>query len=116
VGDNDAEMCVICEEFFEGLCYCDKCGKDGCEGCVKPVKAGDEWWCSECADASKKGLPHLCPQCEGTKICDVTWIGSSSFPSGTVKDAKCDLCDGQGYTKNRMKPITRVVGWESADE
>ena len=65
-------------------------------------------------------LPYKCPKCNGQGYLVREYNGyPSGLPdSGSVYEAaydyrKCDLCDGMGYTKKEMKPITetKIVGW-----
>jgi DNA-directed RNA polymerase subunit RPC12/RpoP len=54
---------------------------------------------------------YRCPKCEGKGF--VTIKTPDIYGSeGCVKDIKCDLCKGTGFTDKRMKPRMVQDGWE----
>lgn len=47
------------------------------------------------------------------KTCQIVWVYQPGY-----KDEQCDLCNGQGYTRDKYQPKVKVIndGWEKVDE
>lgn len=73
-----------------------------------------------------KGLFHKCPACNGKGYTEEKY---SKYPggypdSGSVdwekypeyvgwRNVDCKVCDRKGYTSKKLKPITKIVGYEA---
>ena len=55
------------------------------------------------------GRPNLCPKCNGTGSAQTTQVETDAK---SILTGACDLCNGNGYTAKRFKPVTKVVGYE----
>ena len=70
-------------------------------------------------DELTRECPYKCPKCAGRGYVKVEYNG---YPSGlpdsgfvyeaAYRDEKCNLCNGTGWTKVKMKPKLVQDGWE----
>ncbi len=55
---------------------------------------------------------HVCPKCNGRGSVEVIKAGEWGYTPDTIKDEVCDVCNGKGYTLKKLKPVTKIVGYE----
>lgn len=81
---------------------------------------GKDTTLGEIFDKVANGRIHKCPKCKGKGTITIEY---NAYPkglpdSGFVYEAgyrkeECDLCDGQGYTKEKYTPKMVRDGWVS---
>lgn len=60
-----------------------------------------------------KDRSNRCPNCGGRGFVTIRTLDIYGS-EGCVKDIKCDLCKGTGFTNKKMKPRMVQDGWEEA--
>ena len=78
-------------------------------------KYGPSCTLSEIHNILKQDRPHKCPRCNTSGQIEYNAYPSGLPDSGSVYKAgykECSVCEGFGYTKVAMKPISKIVGYE----
>lgn len=77
---------------------------------------------SDLIEIVKKDKVHECPKCKGVGFhCVIENVYPSGLPDSgwaivvqKVYD-DCDLCEGFGYTKKRMRSVHQITGYEECE-
>lgn len=55
---------------------------------------------------------YMCPKCKGKGEVEHLIRGIHGYTNDKITFIKCDLCNGDGYTRKQYKPKMVQDGWE----